>query len=508
MKAKVIPLLSWLALTILVQVISCNATNAESPLSAIDWLSELYKNIDKIQSPSVLINKEPNEFSIISPKVNAKKITKLNMDRIYEGDVHLARYKELLEMISNELPPPLITFFHQILSAKSERFGKSKHYNDLILIRLNKLLELGATVRAQNLLETLDLSKKESYDIWFDIHLLSLSEETACDKILKKNTSISKYKDRIFCLIQSGDTKIATLTLSGAATLGLLSLEEEIILYNLLYFKGKPIRKGKKIVQSVSPINYRVSKIIGANIEHLDLPSAYHYSELRSNISENKKLLYTENLVRNGVLPYESLRALYSAANLNTDDRSSKRASLSKALEISLAGVPTIKSLRKFITFLDSLADVGLEKFALRHYSMDLLKIVNKFPNSRKALGLLLRSADLKVLKNISNTKKLNSIYQNIIFNTPVDYKTINSSEKIIIDALQNKNIPREFDLIMTNRSTGEAVLTAIHMLQGKKASEITDVEKGIKFLSALGFNDLAREVLIYKLVTNEVDLE
>ena len=510
MKVKVTSLISWIALLISVQVYYCNTSNAESPLSAIDWLSDIYTNIDKPNPLSAFPNKEPNEFSIATPKVDTKssieRTIKLDIGNIYKGTLSSRKYNELLLKVNNELPPPLLAFLYTILSVKSRSPEKSVNYDDILLIRLNKLLEFGAIPQAQNLLEELDINNKKPYNKWFNIHLLSSSQKEACDIVLKNKASTAHYRDRIFCLIQSGNTKVATLTLSGAAALDILSLEEEIILYNFLYSNNAYLQTDKQIIQSITPMNYRVSKLIGASVDHLELSSAYHHSELMSNISGNKKLLYTENLVRNGVLPYRSLNSIYSDVTPDLDGSALKRANLSKELDDSLSKEPTLRSLRKFVEFFDNLADVGLENFALRYYSMDLLKIVNQYPNSRKALTLLIRSADLKALRKIRNKEKLNPIYRSIIFKSPINIRATSLSEKLIIDSLQKENIPEELEIIMRDRSSGEAILTAIIMLQEAGTAEITNVIKGITFFNALGFTDLASEVLIYKIANNETN--
>ena len=166
--------------------------------------------------------------------------------------------------------------------------------------------------------------------------------------------------------------------------------------------------------------------------------------------------------------------------------------------------MPTSNTSKEFTQLFRELKKTGLESVAIRHYSHELLDLVNNQQNSRTVLNLLLKSADLISLRKLKNKKKLTPIYQNLIFDTALKRKPNSKITSALSMALQEKSVPLAYKDMIEEEKYGDALLRSILLLKTTNLTDPKNLKESIGLLNFLGFDDLARETSIY-LLANKV---
>jgi len=113
----------------------------------------------------------------------------------------------------------------------------------LFVARVDKLLDLGALEQAKSLIEAAEPDTAPLFRRWFDVALLTGTEDAACS-VVKSTPSIAPtYSARIFCLARNGDWNAAALTLNTHRALGDITAEEDALIARFLdpeLFEGEP----------------------------------------------------------------------------------------------------------------------------------------------------------------------------------------------------------------------------------------------------------------------------
>lgn len=511
MKIKFSLFICYLGLLISVETASCEVLKNKDPISAIDWLTEIHTSPrDKPQKKQDY----PKEFSISAPKVALAKHKEnrppINLDQIYDGNIDVDSLRDLYKEVSFDLPPSILELFYKTLIVRSTKYLKNDQYDQVLFLRLQKLFEFGAIPQIMTLLDNIDLNNKFLFKIWLDTQILSYSDTEACTKILGKNLSIFDYKTRIYCLEQSGNKKAAILTLKAVESLNLLPLIDEINLHKFLYSLGDKRYQISSGLAPVDPINYRIHKDIGNSFLKQDLSLPYYFPEISNNTNNLQKIEYVEDLVKSGAMSYDQLHALYSSINLDSEQgkgrESYKRAALTQKLEYYKKNKYSKNLSNNFKELFEALKEINIDNIARKYYSFDLLNLVNDYPQSRKALKLLISSCDMSSLKKIKNISRLHPIYQNIIFDIPLKKTYQSIPVNIILNAIRAKTPPNKPQSIIDKNNQAEAMLIAIKMLNNRNIVEIENVEMSIKYFNSVRFYDIAREVALYTFANDIIE--
>ncbi len=103
----------------------------------------------------------------------------------------------------------------------------------LFLARVDKLLDLGALEPAQALIEQADPDTAPLFRRWFDVALLTGTEDYACDAMRSTPSIAPTFSARIFCLARTGDWPAAALSLNTHRVLGDINPQEEALVVPL-----------------------------------------------------------------------------------------------------------------------------------------------------------------------------------------------------------------------------------------------------------------------------------
>ncbi len=181
----------------------------------------------------------------------------------------------------------------------------------LYLARVDKLLDLGATGAAQELLLTAGPNDPERFRRLFDIALLSGDEARACDIMNQTPGVAPSFAARVFCLAMGGDWPAAAVVFTGAETLGRLDPETATLMAHFLDDSFTDSRQTLDAPATVTPLTFRLHAAIGQPLATGSLPLAFTLSDLDMNSGWKAQLDAAERLARVGAIPASHLREIY-----------------------------------------------------------------------------------------------------------------------------------------------------------------------------------------------------
>lgn len=213
----------------------------EAPLSAIDWLSESVKQPDVLAAAPVLgtqatrtpdANEAPVANSAITPDVSVQALsgaaprvlgllppssTGLPAD-LWDGS-DAATLIALLRAEQIDTLPAVQDLLITLAITQANPPREAATSNGFFLARVDKLLDFGALEPAQAMLEAATPDTPELFRRWFDVSLLTGTEDAACRALSTKPDVAPTASARIFCLARSGDWSAAALTLNTGLAL-------------------------------------------------------------------------------------------------------------------------------------------------------------------------------------------------------------------------------------------------------------------------------------------------
>ncbi|KGJ06237.1 hypothetical protein SAMN04487972_10452 [Paracoccus halophilus] len=331
---------------------------AKPPLSASDWLSGSVQQPDNVSSwrpgderPPQLKRRSRRDIAA-SGAVEPVGVTRLgegNPDR--KGTVSprmaglpatlwgVSDAETLARLIARSSPrlPALRRLERRILAAQLQPPVAGPQQEGLLfLARVDKLLDMGATGAAKELLQAAGPGDPERFRRLFDIGLLSRNETSACEIMDRTPGVAPSFPARIFCLALGGDWPAAALVFHGAETLGMIDPQMAALLAQYLddtYSDGAEELQPPAIV---TPLELRLHEAIGQPLPSTNLPLAFALADLDQNGGWKARLDAAERLARAGSIPASQLRAIYleqrPAASGGVWDRTAAIQALNTAL--------------------------------------------------------------------------------------------------------------------------------------------------------------------------------
>lgn len=291
---------------------------SQDPMSAIDWLSESVAAPVSLPITEADITESAAVENVTVAPLDAQRpdavgllptsVTGLPAD--LWGSGRSADIADAIRRSPAATLPALSSLRRQILLA--ETVPPVDANGEILLARIDKLLDIGALEDALALIERAGPDTPELFRRWFDVSLLMGVEDRACNH-LKRNGAISpSYQVRIFCLARNGDWNAAALTLNTATSLGLLDEADYALVSRFLdpeLFEGEdelptPVRP--------TPLEFRMYEAIGESLPTRNLPRAFAHADLRSVSGWKPRIEAGERLARYGAIRDNQLLGIYS----------------------------------------------------------------------------------------------------------------------------------------------------------------------------------------------------
>jgi len=307
----------------------------DAPLSAIDWLSDTVRLpaetavTDGPPGPGTRATRIPpeDEAPVTQgagiPDVTVLPLGRSSPDRIgllptsvtgLPRDLWSGSDVAVLEPLMRAEPvdtlPALRQLLTMVLLAEAEPPLNAGPDGALFLARVDKLLDFGTLDPAQSLLEAADPDTPELFRRWFDVSLLTGTEDAACEVLQSRPTIAPTPSARIFCLARSGDWSTAALTLNTARVLGDIDPETAQLMERFLdpeLFEGEAALPPPS---RPSPLDFRLREAIGEGLNTTALPRAFAHADLRGTVGWKSQLEAAERLARTGAISSTTLHGL------------------------------------------------------------------------------------------------------------------------------------------------------------------------------------------------------
>ena len=488
------------------------SASAQEPLSAIDWLS------DTVTTPVALqpLPKPNASETDVTDNASVENVTVTKLDGPTPDAVGLLPVSvtglprdfwgttpspELARIIRNAPAhslPALQELLQMILLAELDAPIDAAGAADLFLARIDKLLDMGRLDQAQALLERAGPHTPDLFRRWFDVALLTGSEDKACET-LRVNADIAPtFPARIFCLARNGDWSAAAVTLETAKVLNYITKDEDALLARFLdpeLFEGEPAPKRPK---NMTPLVFRMFEAIGEAMPTANLPRAFAVSDLRTNIGWKPQIDAAERLAANGAIDENLLLGLYTERKPAASGGVWERVSAVQRLDQAY-GAKNAEAVGKTLkTAWERMETAGLEAPFAELYGAGLAELNLERGAARLAFHIGLLSKDYE---KVANSFKPVSILENFLValaNGELNgVEAPNAKARAIKTAFLSNEPPAEYARLLKQKRLGEAVLRAIEQFPKDADGNLDNARKSLILFRSVGLEDLARRAAL-----------
>lgn len=298
---------------------------SDLPLSAIDWLSQSVEPPLTAAPPVPPNRQEPP----IADDAGTPQITVTPLDAaapkaygtLTQGATGLpptlwsaSDTDTLITLIQAEGEPALPALrdlFQTLLLAQA--LAPPDDGSALLLARIDKLLDLADLTLALDLIRAAVPTDPALFRRWFDVALLTGTEDQACTAMQTAPGLAPTLPARIFCMARGGDWMAAALTLNTRRALGDVSPEDDALLSRFLDADLVDPAAPLPPPERLSPLVFRMREAIGEGLSTRPLPLAFARADLRNTVGEKARLDAAERLSLHGALSAQDLARVMTA---------------------------------------------------------------------------------------------------------------------------------------------------------------------------------------------------
>lgn len=486
----------------------------DAPLSAIDWLSQsvqvpanvgVSQTIDEppvaetAESPAITMTPldaaSPDGSGLLAPEVTG-------LPRSLWSRSDTMTLTTLVQADRVETLPAVQELMVTLMLAEADPPLGAGPDGAMFLARVDKLLDLGALEPAQALLEEAGPDTPELFRRWFDVTLLTGSEDTACALLRSKPTIVSTYPARIFCTARNGDWTAAALTLNTARALGDVTDEEDALLSRFLdpelYSGDPPLPPPSR----TSPLEFRMREAIGEGLTTAGLPIAFSHADLRSTTGWRSQIEAAERLARNLAISENTLFGIYRAqtpaASGGVWDRAAAVQDFDGALrarDIALIGTTLPAAWA-------AMEAMHTEVAFARYYADALLPLALTGETGALAfrIGLLSPQYEAVALARIGP----NADEQMLIAVARGDVAGLSAAtpeRAAILAAFSTAKVPEPMAGQIAKGQLGEALLRGVSLFNQGLAGDLRALTDALALLRAVGMEDVARRAALQYLL-------
>ncbi len=485
------------------------AGQAESPLSAIDWLSSSVATPAKPLPPpepgvaaaggalpqnvivSVLDGPSPDAAGVLPARVTG-----------FPNDIWgLGETEKIAALISikrDDALPSLQRLLMTLMLAQASAPADAGGRGILLRARIDKLLEMAALEEADALIAASGKMTPEIFRRYFDVAMLTGKEDDACGYLRDTPDLAPTYPARIFCLARSGDWGGSALTLRMAQALGYVSESEDALLTRFLdpdLFEGEPALEPPS---PVTPLAWRMLEAIGEGLPTAQLPLAFSHAELRETAGWKAQIEAAERLSRASVLDPNRLLGIYTerlpAASGGVWDRVEAFQRFDTALQAADPGAVAAALPNAWAMMTAATLEVPFaELFAER-----LLRLPLTGEASALAFRIALLSGQYEAAAKARTPANINEAFLiglargNLQGVTPLD-----SLSRAIAPAFVRASPPADLMALLAEKRLGEAILHAVDRIERGLHGDLRGVTEGLALFRHVGLEDLSRRVAL-----------
>jgi len=491
----------------------------DEPLSAIDWLSDSVRRPPAAAvPPPPRADEAPVADSATSPAVTVTPLDSGSPDPVGLLSAQMtglprslwshspeATLVALVQAQRVETLPAAQDLLATLMLAEADAPLDAGADGALFLARIDKLLDMGAIDPAQALLEEAGPVTPELYRRWFDVSLLTGTEDTACDALRDQPGLAPTYPARVFCLARGGDWTAAALTLNTARALEEVSQAEDALLSRFLdpdLFADEPVLPPP---DRVSPLVFRMREAIGEGLATAPLPRAFAHADLRSTAPWRAQIEAAERLARSGSAPENMLLGLYTrqvpAASGGVWDRAAAIQRFDEAM--TQGGADTIAD-----TLPDAWAAMrraGTEVPFARLYGARLAQAGLDGAPAGIAVRLAMLSPDVaRLAPEIEPRNPQERLWRAVAIGDLAGIEPASPEARAVVDAFGGAEAPAPVAALLDQDRLGEALLRTTALIQQGMGGETSAMRDAIAVLIAADMTETARAVALQFLILGE----
>ena len=365
-----------------------------------------------------------------------------------------------------------------------------------IVSRIDKLLDFGALEPALSMLEITGTDNNALFRRWFDVALLTGTENRACRALRNIPDIAPTPAARIFCLARSGDWSAAALTLNTSHTLGDLDDDTAYLLARFLdpdLFEDEPPLTPPT---PMTPLTFRMFEAIGDPQTTQGLPRAFSHADLRPNVGWKAQLEAAERLTRSSAISESTLIDLYTARVPAASGGVWERAKAVNALDAAL-NAEDPDEIAEALTDLWSEARPIGATVALAQYFAPRLLEAEIAPRAYNTLfSILLLSDQYETAALNADLAATNPFLAALAKGDPSEAPATRPTYPVLQEAFATDPIADLVDM-SANGQTGEAILRTIATVQQGLDGDRLALREGLATLRALGLEDVARRAAL-----------
>jgi hypothetical protein len=485
------------------------------PLSAIDWLSEsvaaqaaqgsagVSVAIDEppvtgqggaLPEPvatTALDGPAPDGVGLIPPRVSG-------LPKDLWGAGLTREIAERLVAHPDDDLPALRQLFLTILLAEADPPVDAAGKGELLLVRIDKLLSLGALEQAAALIEAAGATTPALFRRAFDVALLTGAEDRACEKMAAAPGLAPTVPARIFCLARSGDWDTAALTLHNAGALGEISADQAALLARFLdpdLFEGEPPPAAP---DPVTPLDWVMFDAIGEPLATDRLPIAFSYAEISPRAGWKAQIEAAERLTRGGTIPPNVILGLYTERAPAASGGVWDRAAAFQKFESALASGDAARVAATLPEVWLRMQEAELEVPFAFLFGQALIDLKLEGEAGAIALRVALLSPYLEAAaRRMTANGPQEAFLVALAKGDPTLVVPPDSMARAIVAAFRNPPLPAEGQALLEGNRTGEAILLAISSIGRGVQGDLRGVTEGIALLRAAGLSGMARRTAL-----------
>ncbi|MEL6684749.1 MAG: hypothetical protein AAFQ00_05620 [Pseudomonadota bacterium] len=504
-------LLRWKQTKALAAALCLTGTTALAqgePLSAIDWLSRSVETAPLFEPPAVgnatapdvtvtpLDRPSKDPIGLLPPEV-----TGLPRD-IWSGSTE-AVLVDLVRAERVDTLPALQEFLKVLMLAEADPPLDADAEGALFLARVDKLLDLGALEPAQSLIEQAAPDTGPLFRRWFDVALLTGTEDSACEAMKSTPSIAPTVSARIFCLARNGDWSAAALTLNTHRVLGDITPQEEALLSRFLdpeLYEGEPPLTPPA---RVSPLTFRMHAAIGEPLITANLPLAFSHADLQPTAAWKSQLEATERLARHGAVSENVLLRNYTARTPAASGGIWDRAAAIQRFDVAMTARDPVSVARTLPGAWAAMQQARAEIQFAKLYGADLQTL----PLSGNAaviafeVGLLSPDYETVAITAEEADAGFDTFLIGIARGTPQNLAANTPRALAIQEAFDTTPPPPELQNKVDEGKLGEALLRALALFEAGSEGDLRSVTDALKLLRSVGLEDVARRAALQLMI-------
>ena len=477
---------------------------AESPLSAIDWLSKenskFQRSILEIKNIDV---EKTNDIQVST--LNSNEYQSIGLLPIYVTGIPTTIWRNSsfddLEYSFKTMPTfsysPMQELVYSLLLAEARPPLDEPSRYAFLEVRLEKLLNYGAVDPAIALIERASPVPEKMISLLFDISLLSSYNFPLCDPVLKNTEIKGLQAELIYCYARKGDWLTANLILKTEEVLGDLTDHEVSLLERYLEVDFNiDLNALLPPPESITPLEYRLYEAIGVPIPAEYLPIQFSQSDLSGENGWRAQVIAAERLSITGAIPENQILGIYTNHSPGVSGGIWDRVKVVKDLDAALDGKENFEeyfqNAWKVFKQTNQLT-VFAKLFGLRVFEETLS------PKSKKiAANLLLLTKNFKLTEDFWDSSDIRFGLTTGDFSR---VKVSDETEKIILQIFTEPSMPFLVEQKLNQGKLGEVILNALLQFEMGIEGNLKDLSESLSTLNLIGLETTARRAALTHLV-------